>query len=293
MSSLALQAVVSGLAAGSIYGLVGVGFSLTYRTTGVINFAQGDLVALGAYLCLWLWTLGAPLPVAMLVSAALVGLTMGVVERLALRPLYKHGIVFAIMSTVGLSVTIQSVIQLIWGPVARVLPRMTSADTAVVLGVRVSPSQGINLLVGLLLIAGLVWLLERTKVGRGMRTVARDRDVAALLGISAARLFFLSFVMSGALAAIAGGLVGPDQGLTPTMGLPLGIAGFTAAVIGGLGSPLGALFGGMFLAVAENLAVLYLTPDYKDAVAFCLLVVVLLIRPQGLLGESGATARTV
>lgn len=292
MSSLA-QALASGLAAGSVYGLIGVGFSLSYRTTGVINFAQGDLVALGAYVTYLGWSLGAPLPVAAVIAALLVGLAMGVVERLGLRPLYKHGTVYAIMSTIGLSVAIQAAIQLIWGPVSLVLPRFVTGNAFGVAGVRIAPSQIINLVVALILILALVLLLDRTKVGRGMRTVARDREVAALVGISPSRLFFLAFTLSGALAAIAGALIGPEQGLSPTMGLPLGIAGFTAAVIGGLGNPLGALIGGMVLAVAENLAVIYLTPDYKAALAYGLLIVVLLVRPQGLFGEAGARGRTV
>jgi branched-chain amino acid transport system permease protein len=293
VSSLAAQAVASGVAAGSVYGLIGVGFSLSYRTTGVINFAQGDLVALGAYLTYWAWSSGVPLPIAVLAGAVLVGVAMGVIERLALRPLYRHGIIYAIMSTIGLSVAIQSAIQLTAGPVALVLPRLVPGSSFEVAGVRIAPSQLTNLGIALLLCLGIVLLMGRTKLGRGMRTLAKDRDVAALLGISASRLFFVAFALAGALAAVAGVLIGPDQGLTPTMGLPLGIAGFTAAVLGGLGNPAGALVGGIALAVVENLAVLYVTPDYKAAIAYALLVVVLLMRPQGLFGESGAAVRRV
>lgn len=293
MSSLALQAIVSGLAAGSVYGLIGVGLSLGYRTTGVINFAHGDLVALGAYLSYTAWSAGVPLVLAIVIGAIGTGIGIGVVERIALRPLYKHGAVYAIMSTIGLSVVIQSAIQLIWGPVALVLPRVVSGVAFTVAGLRIAPSQIATFVIALLLIFGLVMLLNRSKVGRGMQTVARDREVAALLGISASRLFFLAFALSGVLAAIAGALVGPEQGLSPTMGLSLGVAGFASAAIGGLGNPLGALLGGMVLAVSENLAVLYLTLDYKAGVAYAILVVVLLVRPQGLFGESGSVARTV
>lgn len=293
MDLLAPQAVLSGIAAGSVYGLVGVGFSVSFRTTGVINIATGDLVAMGAYLTFWGLSVGLPLPVAIVVAALIVGLGMGIVERLALRPLYRFGTVYAIMSTIGLSVALQSLIQLVWGPVALVIPRLVPGEAFTILGFRLSLAQIFNLVLALVLILGMVLLLERTKIGRGMQTVARDRELASLLGIRPSQLFFLAFALAGVLAAVAGALIGPDQGLTPTMGLPLGIAGFTAAVIGGLGSPLGALAGGMVLAVAQNLAVLYLTPDYKAALAYGLLVLVLLVRPQGLFGEAGALARRV
>jgi branched-chain amino acid transport system permease protein len=126
-----------------------------------------------------------------------------------------------------------------------------------------------------------------------MRTLARDQEVASLFGINASRLFFVAFALSGVLAGAAGGLIGPEQGLNPTMGLSLGLAGFSAAVVGGLGSAQGALVGGMLIGVVGTLAVLYITPSYKDAVAYALLILVLIARPQGLLGEVTAKLRRV
>lgn len=293
VSSVALQAVVSGIEAGAVYGLIGVGFSVSYRTTGVINLAQGDLVALGAYFAYAGWSAGMPLLLAVALAAAGVGVFMGLVERLAWRPLYRHGVVYPIVSSIGLSVAIQAVIPLIWGPQPLVLPSLVSKAPLELAGVRVTLAELADLAIVLLLCLGTVWLLNRTKMGRGMRTLAKDQEVAALFGINASRLFFAAFALAGVLAGVAGGLIGPTQGLTPTMGLTLGLAGFTAAVVGGLGSAQGALLGGMIIGVIGNLAVVYLTPSYKDAVSYALLIAVLLIRPRGLFGEAGASLRRV
>lgn len=293
MSSVALQAILSGIEAGAVYGLIGVGFSVSYRTTGVINLAQGDLVALGAYLAFTFWSIGLPLVLALAASAVCVGLFMGVLERVAWRPLYRRGAVYPIVSSVGLSVAIQAAISLIWGPAPLVLPSIVSKTPIQVWGLRITGAQLAALAIAVLLCAVTVWLLNRTKIGRGMRTLARDQEVAALFGINPSRLFFAAFALSGVLAGVAGGLIGGEQGLTPTMGLPLGVAGFAAAVVGGLGSAEGALIGGVLIGVIGNLAVLYITPSYKDAVAYALLIVVLIARPQGLLGEVTAKLRRV
>lgn len=293
MSSVTLQAVLSGIEAGAVYGLIGVGFSVSYRTTGVINLAQGELVALGAYLAYAFWSAGLPLVLAVPASAVGVGLFMGIVERVAWRPLYRRGAVYPIVSSVGLSVAIQAAISLIWGPAPLVLPSLVSKTPMELGGLRITAAQLTALVIAVLLCVFTVWLINRTKVGRGMRTLARDQEVAALFGINPSRLFFVAFALSGVLAGAAGGLIGPDQGLTPTMGLPLGLAGFAAAVVGGLGSAEGALLGGMLIGVIGNLAVLYMTPSYKDAVAYALLIVVLIARPQGLLGEVTAKLRSV
>ncbi|MCW2643067.1 MAG: inner-rane translocator [Dactylosporangium sp.] len=276
-----------------MYGLIGVGVSVSYRTTGVINLAQGELVALGAYLAYAFWSAGLPLPLAIGVSAVAVGLFMGVLERVAWRPLYRRGTVYPIVSSIGLSVAIQAAISLIWGPAPLVLPSLVSKTPLELWGLRITMAQLAALVIAVLLCVFTVWLLNRTKVGRGMRTLARDQEVASLFGINASRLFFVAFALSGVLAGAAGGLIGPEQGLNPTMGLSLGLAGFSAAVVGGLGSAQGALVGGMLIGVVGNLAVLYITPSYKDAVAYALLILVLIARPQGLLGEVTAKLRRV
>lgn len=291
--SVLAQSIVSGIAIGALYGLIGLGFTLTYRTTKIINFAQGDLVSLGAYVTFWGLSLNFPLLGAIILGMIVVGVGMGVVERLALRPLYKYGTVYPIFATVGLSIAIESIIRLLWGPLPEFIPSILSPNTFPLGSVLISPRDIGIFVIGIVVALGVIAMLDRTKLGRGMRTVAQDRDVAALLGINADRLFFLSFVISGALAALVGGLIGPMTGLNSTMGIPLGLAGFTAAVLGGLGNAPGALIGGIVLSVAENLVVLYITPDYKDAVAYGLLLLMLLLRPQGFFGEETTAMRQV
>jgi branched-chain amino acid transport system permease protein len=293
LSSAALQAVVSGIEAGAVYGLVGVGFSVAYRTTGVINLAQGDLVALGAFFSYAGWSAGLPLPLAILLAALGVGLFMGLVERLAWRPLYRRGPVYPIVSSIGLSVAIQAAIALIWGPSPLQLPTLVSNEPIDVAGVRLTIAQLADLGIALVLCAATIWLLSRTKIGRGMRTLSQDQDVAVLFGISPSRTFFVAFLLAGSLAGVAGGLIGPTQGLSANMGLTIGVAGFAAAVLGGLGSAEGALIGGLVIGVIGNLAVVYLTPSYRDAVLYGMLILVLIVRPQGLFGELTASLRRV
>jgi branched-chain amino acid transport system permease protein len=293
LSSVALQAVVSGVGAGAVYGLIGVGFSVSYRTTGVINLAQGDLVALGAYVTFAGWSAGLPLVLALAVGGIAVGIFMGLVERLAWRPLYKYGVIYPIVSSVGLSVALQALIALVWGPSPLVLPSLFPRKALDMAGIRITVSDLVNIGIVLLLCFATVYMLNRTKAGRAMRTIANDREVASLFGINASRLFFVAFMLAGLLAGVAGGLIGPVQGLHPTMGLALGLAGFASAVVGGLGSAEGALLGGIAIGVISNLAVLYVTPSYKDAVAYGLIILVLLLRPSGLFGEATATLRRV
>ncbi len=288
-----VQTILSGIATGAIYGLIGLGFSLTYRTTKIINFAQGDLVAFGAYITLWGVSLQLPLVIAIIMAMIITGLRMGVVERVALRPLYRYGVVYPIFATVGLSIVIESAIRQIWGPLPEFIPSILSPNSFAIGPLLISPRDIGIFVVSLVVAIAVIAMLDRTKLGRGMRTVAQDREVAAILGISGDRLFFLAFVISGALAALAGGLAGSITGLNSTMGLALGIAGFTAAVLGGLGNAPGALLGGIVLSVAENLVVVYLTPSYRDAVAYGLLIVMLLIRPEGLFGEETSAVRQI
>lgn len=291
--SVAFQAIASGIEAGAIYGLIGVGFSVSYRTTGVINLAQGDLVALGAYLVYACWSAGMPLILAVILGAVGVGLFMGIIERVAWRPLYRYGVVYPIVSSVGLSVAIQAAIPLIWGPSPLVIPSLVPKTPLDFAGVRLTLAEVVDFGIVLLLCIGTIYLLNRTKIGRGMRTLAQDQEAAALFGINTSRLFFIAFALAGVLAGLAGGLIGPTQGLTPNMGLSLGIAGFAAAVVGGLGSAEGALLGGVIIGVVGNLAVVYVTPSYKDAVSYILLIVVLMLRPRGIFGEATANLRRV
>lgn len=218
---------------------------------------------------------------------------MVVVERVFLRPLYRRGMLLPIISTIGLSFVIESLINMIWGPVGKTFPS--------VLGAKPIHAGDIVLVPELLWIVGigtatallLFLFLSRTKSGLAMRSAALDRTAASLMGISVARTYALAFFASGAMAAIAGGLIAPVTYMRPTMGLQLSLLGFIGALIGGLGSVQGAFVGGIVVGAAQNLAVVYISPSYKDVIAYVILGAFLVVRPTGLFGEEGVGVREV
>lgn len=288
-----LQALVSGIAFGALYGLIGLGFSIMYRTTGILNFAQGDLVVLGGYLVIRLSNSGWPLPLAIVCAGLVVGAFMSVVERLVLQRVYGYGLAYPIIATVGLALAIESGIQLAEGATPR-FPPLLIADTPIYMGgVHITHQQIAVLALCLVVGAGAVAIVEWTKLGRALRVVAVDKYVAALLGIPVKRFFSIAFFVGAAIAGLTGGLIGDTYTLTPTLGLTLSLSGFTAAIIGGLGNGAGAMLGGILLGIMENLAVVYISPGYKEAVAFGVMIAFLLVRPSGLLGEPAAYGRAV
>jgi branched-chain amino acid transport system permease protein len=292
MSTL-IQTIASAIAAGAVYGLLGAGFSLAYRTTGIVNFAQGDMAMLGAYVTYSVFSSGAPLVVAALAGVLAGGVTGAGMERVVLRPLYGRPVVAGILATVGVSVVLQSAIQLIWGSVPLTLPTLASSTPWHIGSVAFSPAQLVLLLVTIAVSAALVVSIDRTRVGRGMRACAQDSEVVVLFGISAQRLYLLAFTMAGMLAGLAGALITPTIGLTPTRGVTLSVLGFAAAVLGGLGSVTGAIVGGILIAILRNLASVYVSAAYADAVAYVAIVLVLLVRVRGLMGDNLETVRRV
>ncbi|MBO0819820.1 MAG: branched-chain amino acid ABC transporter permease [Nocardiopsaceae bacterium] len=291
--TLFLQTVVSGLLIGCIYGLIGIGFSISYLTSGILNFAQGDLVGIGAYLMLEFYLLGLPLVAALILAAVAVGIVIALANLAIFQPLYRYGMVFPTLCTFGVSIIIQSAIQLLWGAQPRVLRPMLTASTFAAGDVRVSPAQILGAGVSIILCLAIVWMLARTRTGQGMRALARDPDVAAFVGIRPRRLLFGAYAIAGVLAVVAAAMIAPAQGLSPQMGTTLTVLGFTAAALGGFGSPAGALIGGLAVGASENIVAVYVNPSYKDAITYGLLILVLLLRPRGLLGEKQAQARTV
>jgi branched-chain amino acid transport system permease protein len=288
-----MQALVSGIAAGAAYSLVALGFSLIYRTTRVLNFAQGDLAALAGYIALAAVGTGMPLLVAMLLGVLATAALTGVIERLALRPLYRRPVVLAILATVGLSVLLQSGLQLTWGSTPLLLDSIAPGDPWRIAGISITPAQLVIIVIGVALSGALLWAIDFTKLGRAMRGCAQDPYAVSLLGVSPDRMYFGSFVIGGLLAGVAGILVMPEIGLLPTRGLNLTVIGFAAAVFGGLGSLPGAVLGGTVIAILINLVAVYVSPDYSMGVAYLIIIGVLLFRVRGLLGDDIEAVRTV
>jgi branched-chain amino acid transport system permease protein len=273
---------------------VAVGFSLIYRTTRVINIAQGDMGAFAGYVA---WTLYArwswPIAVVLLVVPLLVGAGAVVVERLAFRPLYGRGFLPPVISAIGLSFILQSLVVLIWGPVGKSFPPFLNDRPFRVAGISLVPQALWIILVGLVLALVIHQGLATTKVGRAMRTTAHSPSLARLLGVPAERMFATAFFVAGVLSAVAGILVAPTTYMQPTMGLTFGLSGFIAATIGGLGNVGGAFVGGLLIGVLGNVSTLYVDPRLHDVVTYALFAVFLMVRPTGLFGEEGVGVRDV
>ena len=288
-----LQAILSAIGAGAVYGLLGAGFSLAYKTTGIINFAHGDIAMAGAYVTYAGHQAGLPLIVAALLGVIAGGMCGALTERAVLRPLYGRPVVTPILATVGVSIVVQSVIQLVWGSAPLTLPSLASEAPWHFGSLAFSPAQLVVLVVAVAASVVLVAVIERTRVGRGMRACAQDRDVVVLFGIAPERLYLIAFAVAGILAGLAGALIAPTIGLTPSRGVSLSVFGFAAAVLGGLGSLPGAILGGMLIAILSNLAAVYVSEGYSNAVAYVVIVAVLLVRVRGLLGDDLETVRRV
>lgn len=287
MNELA-QVVVSGLSVGAIYGLIGIGFSLSYRTTRVINVALGDLAALGAYLAWWLGTAHHVSMVIVVVAVPIaVGLAMAVVERVALRPLYGHGMIYPVLATVGLSAVIVSLIQLVWGSETHTMKPLFDQTPVEIFGVAVVPESLWILGIGVAVAGAVILFLRHSKVGTAMRATAQDPRSSAFLGVPVGWMYSSAYLLTGAIAGLAGLLVAPTSYLQPTMGLDLTLSAFVAAIVGGYGSVGGAMFGGLLLGLVNALTGYFLDPKLLGLTSYAVLLVVLLIRPTGIFGEEG------
>lgn len=282
---MALDLFLNGLPVGGVYALIALAYSMIYSAMGLLNFAQGDIVMLGAFLGLTFYTImNLPYPLAFLLAmsvAALVGLGM---ERFVLRPLARSRAknVNMLICTIGLAVIFRNAALLIWGVESHRFPALFG-DQAIRLGpVNVVPQYLFILAVAIVLMLVLQFFFQRTRPGRSLRAVAQDRVAASLMGVNVNRAVAMSFAISSALGAAAGVLVGPIFFVQASMGSLIGLKGFVAAVVGGLGNIWGAVVGGLVLGVTEALAAGLISSAYRDAIAFVALVLVLWLRPSGL-----------
>ncbi len=293
-SDILFQTILSGFSTGGLYALVAISFGIVYRTTRVFNFAQGDFGGLGSYVAMsatgllfgsyWL---------GLAAGCLVTGLLAAVVERVALRPLYRFGELYTFISTIGLGFAIENGIQQIWGPLIHTSPSLFGSTVVIVHGLRIVMERIWVLGISLVLAGVLYLFLARTKWGTAMRACAQDRRVASLLGINVDRMYTGAFFLSGAVGAFAGILIAPLTYLQPTMGLQLGVPGFVAALIGGLGSMPGALIGGLLLGVVQALSILVIDPRYGPIATYIVFLVVLFVRPRGIFGEEAVQGRLV
>jgi branched-chain amino acid transport system permease protein len=280
-----LQFVFSGLTVGAIYALVALGFTLIYNASDIINFAQGEFVMLGGMTTVFLSLAGVPLPLAALVAIVVTTAVGLALHRLAVAPARGASPVALIMITIGASVFLRGLAQIVFDKRFHSLPALFGADPIQFGGAAILP-QSLVVLAGAAIIVVLLWLfVERTLLGKAVIATAANRLAARLVGIDTRRIVDFSFAVSAAIGAIAGILVTPITLTSYDVGTLLALKGFAAAMLGGIGSPLGAVVGGILIGMIEALCAGYLSSSYKDALAFLIILVVLVAMPQGLFGR--------
>jgi branched-chain amino acid transport system permease protein len=281
-----LQFAFSGLTVGAIYALVALGFTLIYNASDIINFAQGEFVMLGGMITVFMALAGIPLPLAALVAVVVTTCVGLALHRFAVEPARGASPVVLIMITIGASVFLRGVAQIVFDKRFHSLPPLFGADPIQLGGAAILP-QSFVVLVGATVIVILLWLfVERTLLGKAVIATAANRLAARLIGIDTRRIVDFSFAVSAAIGATAGILITPITLTSYDVGTLLALKGFAAAMLGGIGSPLGAVVGGLLIGMIEALSAGYISSSYKDAAAFLIILIVLVFMPQGLFGQA-------
>ena len=282
-----IQLVVSGTATGAIYALAGLGFTLLWQASGTINFAQGEFVMLPAFMMLLCVSAGAPLWLAFLVTCAAAMLVLGVgFKKGIVDPLIRHGVIPLVIATLGLAISLKTIVRAGYSAEAHQFASPFPAGQFSVAGVNVSYADVGTLVLAGAIVVALQTFVTRTVTGRAMQAVAQNTDAARVLGIDARRMVLYTFLINAVLAVVTALLVTPAYLAKFDMGESLGLKAFFAAIIGGFNQTRGALVGGLLIGVLENLVGFYWSPAYKEGVALMLFLVVILWRPEGLLGKA-------
>lgn len=283
-----IQQLINGISLGSIYALIALGYTMVYGIIRLINFAHGDIYMVGAYAGFFATSVFKFSFIPALIFAMAIAALFGVIiERAAYRPLRNSPKIAALITAIGVSLLLENLGIYILGAQPRTFPDVFPLQKWNILGVILTNRQVIILGVALLLMFTLHYIIQYTKVGKAMRAASFDLDAAKLMGIDVDKIISYTFGIGSALAAAAGVLVGVYyNSIEPLMGILAGIKAFVAAVLGGIGSIPGAMLGGLILGLAEVSVVAIFSSTYRDAIAFTLLIVILLVRPSGLLGKN-------
>ena len=285
-----VQYLVTGITVGSIYAIVGLGFTIIYSVTGIINFAQGEFVMLGGMIAFSLIGLGIPVPIALILSIVLVTLIGVVFNLVAIRPARRASTITLIIITIGGALLIRAIAGLGWGRGAVPLPPFTGDEPLSFLGAYIVPQSLWVMGTTAFLMVAFYLLLNRTLVGKALKAAAINRRAAALVGIDARTMSLISFGLAAAMGAIGGIVIAPISYASYDMGVMLGLKGFVAAAMGGFTGVWGVFLGGLGLGLAESLAAGYISSAYKDAIALVILFAVLLIRSRRLLAAEEETS---
>ncbi len=286
-----LRQLINGLQSGSIYALVALGYTMVYGIVKLINFAHGDIIMIGAYCALFFITLlsGAGLPVWLCVIPAMVfcALLGMLCERVAYRPLRHSPRISSLITAIGISLLLQNGAQLIFSPNPQSVPKIFSAEALTFGSFSISLGAIITIVVSIAIMAGLQTFVKGTRMGKAMRAVSEDDGASKLVGINVNSTIQLTFAIGSALAAIGSVLyISAYPQVQPTMGSLLGLKAFVAAVLGGIGIIPGAMIGGLIMGIFESLTKAYISSQLSDAVVFGILIIVLLVKPSGILGKN-------
>ena len=282
-----IQTLISGLSLGSIYALIALGYTMVYGIAKMLNFAHGDIIMVGAYAVITaVFTMGLPPFIAILISIALCALLGIVIEFLAYRPLRQAQPLAVLITAIGVSYLLQNLALLIYGSEQKAFPTIVALPTVHIGGVYIDGITLATLVVTAVIMVALSLFINKTRMGKAMRAVSEDKEAAELMGISVNRTITVTFAIGSALAGVAAIFYGAAYTyIRPTTGAMPGIKAFTAAVFGGIGSIPGAMLGGILLGVIEQLSKTYISTLWAGAIVFGVLVVVLVVKPTGLLGK--------
>ncbi len=281
-----LQLFFSGMATGAIYGLAALGFTLLWQASGTINFAQGEFVMLPAFMMLAFLSFGAPLALSFVLSVVLAVIVLGwLFKRGVVDPLFKYGMMPIVVATIGLSIVMRNSVRAGYSAEAHPFPSLFADKLYNIAGVTITLSDIGTFVFALALVLATQAFMTKTVTGRAMQAVAQNTESASVLGINVPRMIFYAFAINAVLAVAAALLLTPTYLAKFDMGESLGNKAFFAAIIGGFNNSRGALLGGLIVGICENLAAAYISPAYKDAVALVIFMIVILFKPQGLLGK--------
>ncbi|MFQ6066535.1 MAG: branched-chain amino acid ABC transporter permease [bacterium] len=296
------QLVVYGVVSGSIITLGAIGLSLTYRILNFANFSHGDIMSLGAFLALVSLTLlrglgipgtqfgplsfGLPMILAFLIALLLTGIAAIVIDRILYLRLRRTGPIILLIAAVGVSFSLRHIIQFIWGPQPQYYFKAIQVARKVpLLGIRIKPDEVFIMAVAALLVMSLHFFLQKTKIGKAMRAASDNMELARVSGIDTEKVIMWTWAIGAALAAAGGTLAGiENKFITPDMGWQMLLPIFAAVILGGIGSPYGAMAGGMIIGLSGEISTAFISTAYKPAVAFIIMVIMLLIKPRGLFG---------
>lgn len=281
-----IQQLIGGLATGALYGLVATAYNFPFAAAKAINFATGEFFMLGAFLALSLTKVGVPLIGSITLSALGAGILMLLLERAVVRKAYGHPELTILIITLAFSTCLRSGAQLIWGTIPEAFPSYLPERPFKVGGILVSRLNLVLLVVGVLIMLAIQKLLVSTSIGTRMRAVAQNREVASLNGVDVSAYVSGAWASGAVIAALAGILMAPMYFVTTDMGVIIALKGFAAATVGGLGKSFGGLVGGFIVGVSESLGAGLLSSTYKDAIAFAVMIIFLILRPSGVFGKT-------